>query len=114
MSKFFIAFLLFFSVSTLVNATVGCIRTDRSTIYTSLRSGTQYNASPAIAAGAGCLFIFTGGACTIRSGIGAGFLGDTANPKECPIDDYIWVMMILFGGLGYYVLRKNAPKLSAA
>ena len=115
MLKYLIAFLLFFVVSTSVNATVGCIRTTRTTIYTNLRSGTQYNSSPGnIAAGPGCLFIFTGGPCTIRSGIAGGFFGDTVNPQECPIDDYIWVMMILFGGLGYFALRKNALKLITA
>ena len=113
MSKLLVSFLLFFVISTSVNAASGCIRASRNRIYTSFQSGINWKSSPFTNSSAGCLFIFTGAACTITSN-GSGFLGDTVNPQQCPIDDYIWVMMIIFGGLGYFVLRKNALKLSIA
>ena len=114
MLKFSFIFFAVFFFSISVKATVGCIITSRSTIYTNFRNGTTYNASPGnFNSDPGCLFIFTGGACTIRN-TGTGFFGDTVNPQECPIDDYIWVMMILSGGIGYFVLRKNALKLNFA
>ena len=110
MLKFLVAFLLFFVVSRSANAISGCINASRSTIYTNFQSGTTWksnqfsNASP-------CLYIYTGAPCTI-SGIGSGQLGDTANPRECPIDDYIWVMMILFGGVGFYIIRQKNMRLA--
>ena len=114
MLKFSFVFLAVFFFSISVQAVTGCVSANKSTIYTNLRSGTIYNSSTVSTPGSGCFYITTATACTIRfssSNQVPGSLGDDTT-QLCPIDDYIWVMMILFGGLGYYVLRKNALKLN--
>jgi hypothetical protein len=35
------------------------------------------------------------------------------NCVPLPLDDYIWVMILAAGGIGYYILKKNKLALSA-
>ena len=113
MFRFFIAFLLFFLVSTSSNAVTGCIDGARTAIYTSLSTNGKYWQGTPASSGAGCFFIYTGGGCKIGNvASNNGLLGDDSNPKQCPIDDYVWVMMILFGGVGFYIIRQKNMRLA--
>ena len=115
MLKFLIAFLLFFVVSTSANAVQGCIDVTRTEIHTTFQNGQQYWRTSFTASSPGCLFVYTGAVCSIGANFANnGQLGDTANPQQCPIDDNISVLTIIFGGLGYFALRKNVLKLSIA
>ena len=117
MVKFFIVFLFVFIMSVSLRAATGCVPNSNTTrIHTSYNSSTgNYRANTFSTLGVGCAwnFISPSTACNVGSGVGAGFLA-VDSPQFCPIDDYIWVLMILFGGLGYFVLRKNALKPSLA
>ena len=114
MLKFLVAFLMFLAVSTSANAQAGCIDANRTLIYTNQHTSGYWRTNTFFSPSPDCSFIITGGPCTIGTGNGSssGSLGNRSNTQPCPIDDYIWVMMILFGGLGYFVLRKNAQLLS--
>jgi hypothetical protein len=41
--------------------------------------------------------------------IGGGKLAQDL-PQNCPIDDYIWLMIPILGSLGYVMLRRNILK----
>ncbi len=115
MLKLLIAFILFLAFSISVNAGPGCINASRDLIYTNYQNGQQYWRGTPTPSSPGCLFISTGGVCSIGSnGANNGLLGDTTNVQECPIDDYIWLMIPLIGGLGYYTLRKKLINQSFA
>ncbi|TKC05710.1 hypothetical protein FA048_18535 [Pedobacter polaris] len=105
----FIAFFLFFIFTSIQSkAATGCVpNANKTRIYTKRDGGpssTIYKSSPFSTANSGCLYVGSS-PCTI-TGVGAGTLGDTTL-VACPIDDYIWLLMISFGGLGYFALRKK-------
>lgn len=108
MIKFLIGFLIFIFISTSSSATTGCIDASKALIYTSYQSGQNYyRSSVSTPSSPGCLFASTGGICSIGGpGANNGLLGDT-NLEECPIDDYAWLILLLFGGLGFVHLRKK-------
>lgn len=113
MFRFIIAFLLFFLVSTSSNAVPGCVNGARNAIHTSLHPSGKYWQNSSTSSSPGCLYFYTGGICSIGSqNANNGMLGDTANPQECPIDDYIWIMMILLGALGFYFIRQKNVHLA--
>lgn len=115
MFRYLIAFLLFFLVSTSSNAAPGCVNAAKNIIYTNTHPSGYWRSNSGVNASAGCFYYTSGTVCSIGSvGANNGLLGDTSNPLECPIDDYIGIMMILFTGLGYFVLRKNGLEQSIA
>ena len=114
MLKFLVTFLLFFVVSTSANAVQGCIDGTRTKIHTTFQNGQQYWRTSFTASSPGCLYVYTGAVCSIGVNFANnGFLGDDANPQQCPIDDHVSVLTILFGCIGYFVLSKNALKLNS-
>ncbi len=114
MQKVLFAFLLVFLVCTSVNAATGCVNASRTIIYTTSHPSGYWRSNSGVNAPNGCLYNTSGTPCNIQGGAAnEGLLGDDTS-IACPIDDYVWVMMILFGGLGYFVLRKNNLKQSIA
>lgn len=115
MLKFLTLFLLACVLSISANAATGCVNASRTTIYTSFQNGQQYwRTSPSTSSSPGCFFVYTGGVCSIGSfGANNGYLGDT-NVEECPIDDYVWIMIALLGGLGYLVIRQRNIRIATA
>ena len=107
MFKFFILFIATFGMVISVKATTGCILSSNLTkIYTSVQNGTNYKSNSSSTALSGCTYKQTTSPCTV-SGSGPAFLGDTAI-LNCPIDNYTWLILIFFSGLGFvYVRKKN-------
>ncbi|MFI5450537.1 hypothetical protein ACHMWN_00090 [Pedobacter sp. UC225_61] len=106
MIKFFIVFLFAFGMVLSVKATTGCILNSNLTkIYTSVQNGTNYKSNSSSTALAGCTYKQTTSPCTV-SGSGPAFLGDTAI-LNCPIDNYTWLILVSFGGLGFVYIRKK-------
>jgi hypothetical protein len=93
-----------------VKAATGCVLTsNKSKIYTKKNGGagsTDYRTTNVSTATAGCVYAQTATSCTV-GGSGPGFLGDTTI-LNCPIDDYAWLILLLFGGLGFLHVRKKA------
>ena len=115
MQRFLVAFLLFILISTSASAVPGCINASRTAIHTSLHPSGKYWQNSSTSSSPGCLYVYTGGICSIGSqNANNGMLGDTANPQECPIDDYVWVMVALLGGLGFYIIRQKNMRLFIA
>lgn len=96
-------------LSTKVSAVAGCINAARDRIYTSKQSGQNYyRTSTYQTATTGCLYVYTGAICSIgSSNANNGYMGDTNNALQCPIDDYVGVMIVFFAGLGYLLIRRN-------
>ncbi|MFA6277337.1 MAG: hypothetical protein WC622_11340 [Pedobacter sp.] len=106
MFKFLITLLVAFGLISSANAATGCILTSNKTkIYTSLISGTNYRSTTSSTSPAGCTYKQTGGSCTVANA-GPALLGTTTN-LECPIDDYVWLIMLTLGGLGFVYIRKK-------
>ena len=94
-------------------AATGCVlNSNKSKIYTKRSGGTSstiYKTSPSTNATSGCTFVQSTSACTV-SGLGAGFIGNTTT-ENCPIDDYVWLILVFFGGIGFvYVRNKSLTK----
>lgn len=105
MFKFLIIVLLFSLGLTSANAQTGCID-GSGKIHTSYKNAAQgYNANPSYAPSSGCSYIPTGGGCKI--GGASGFFLGNQGQESCPIDDYVWVLATLLGGLGFYFIRKK-------
>jgi hypothetical protein len=92
-----------------VKAATGCVLTsDKSKIYTKKNGGagsTDYRTTNVSTALSGCVYKQTTTSCTV-GGSGPGFLGDTT-VLNCPIDDYVWLILLLFGGLGFVHIRNK-------
>ena len=119
MVKFIFSFLFLVFAFLSSKATVyGCVPNSNTVVnYTTLVSGTTFSKTGTIVnLGPGCAWIWRipSTACTVNgtgTGSGAGFQGvDT--PQFCPIDDYVWLIMIIFGGLGYVYVRQKKHHLS--
>ena len=115
MLKILICFLLFIFVSGSVEAATGCVNANRTIIYSSYNTKKNHwllnSASPVPN---GCFYYTSGTTCNIEGGVAnEGLLGDTSN-LECPIDDYIWVMVVLIGGVGFYIIRQKNIRLAIA
>ncbi|MBB2147258.1 hypothetical protein GM921_17285 [Pedobacter sp. LMG 31464] len=83
----------------------GCVsNTDQSKIYTT-KSGSKYKTTPFTLLGAGCTWIFTSGTCKISPNISGKLAFPTV--QSCPIDDYVWVILLFFGALGFVHVRKR-------
>ncbi|MFI5450538.1 hypothetical protein ACHMWN_00095 [Pedobacter sp. UC225_61] len=107
MLKFFIVFLVAFGMVISVNGATGCVLNSNLTkIYTSLQSGTTYRSTTSSTALSGCVYKQTTNSCTV-SGLGAGFKGDTTI-LNCPIDNYVWLILLSLGGLGFMHIRKKS------
>ena len=112
MSKFLVAFSILCLFSFTANAAAGCINAARNRIYTSQHPSGYWRTNSSSTSTAGCLYVYTGGICSIGSvGANNGYLGDTVNAQECPIDDYAGVMVVLFGALSYFIIRRTNTRL---
>lgn len=115
MFKFFAAFSLFLIISTTSTAITGCIDVARTRIYTNQHPSGYWRTNTFSTAQSGCFYVYTGAICSIGFiGANNGYLGDTSNPQECPIDDYIWIMVVLVGDLGYCIIRRRNMQLAIA
>ncbi|MFI5450539.1 hypothetical protein ACHMWN_00100 [Pedobacter sp. UC225_61] len=107
----FIVFLLTISLlSVTVKAATGCVLNSNLTkIYTKKNGGassTDYRTTNVSTALSGCVYAQTTTSCTV-DGSGPGFLGDTT-VLNCPIDDYVWLVLLFFGGFGFVHVRNKA------
>ena len=110
MLKFLITFFLFSLTVILANAQLGCID-GAGAIHTSYQNVSKgYYTAPAYPPSSGCSFVRDGGGCKINSV--SGFSLGNRTIEECPIDDYIWVMIALFGGVGFYIIRQKNMRLA--
>lgn len=117
-------FSLFMVLASSSYATTGCLI--GSSLYTSSNGAgsgkTYYDNSPSINASGFCLRNgTTTSLCQTRSWFGFGSFGFWINgdngiqgdygannpPAYCPIDDYVWVLVLGFGLVGFYFMRKN-------
>jgi hypothetical protein len=106
MLKFLITFLVAFGMVLSVKATTGCVLSSNLTkIYTSLQSGTTYRSTTSSTALSGCVYKQTTNTCTV-SGLGSGFKGDTTI-LNCPIDNYVLLILLFSGGFGFVYIRKK-------
>lgn len=106
MLKYFFILFLIFIITYQSYAGVGCVV--GSTNYTKLKNGNTYRKSGTkVTLGVGCAWYYaTPSACTVDGGVGAGLRAyDT--PQSCPIDDYVGLIIIAFGGLGYFFIKKK-------
>lgn len=102
-------------------ATVGCLV--GSSLYTSINGTdpgkTYFDSSPSIGASGFCLRDGTStSSCQIRTWFiifwsygNNGIMGDfgpSNPPLYCPIDNEVWLLLFVAGGLGIYFLRKNS------
>lgn len=46
------------------------------------------------------------GSCNVTGGVGYGYEGDYS-PTNCPIDDYVWLLIFPAALLGYFMVRKK-------
>lgn len=110
MQKFLIAIVLFLIIYSFSNAQTGCVRTALPTrIYTSLISGTSYRSTTFTDASAGCQYALTANTCSVSGFTGTAFKGQVG-VVNCPLDNDIWEITVLLGGIGCLVIRKNALK----
>lgn len=102
----YIFFLCLVLISSTVFAVNGCYISNTGVIYTSQIGGSgKYNASPSQIIGTGaCLIGVSGGACTVNNVPGT--TGDYSL-SYCPIDDYIWLLIIASSLAGYGFLQKK-------
>ena len=109
MLKFIILLSIIVLISITVRAATGCVLTsDKSKIYTKKNGGASsidYRTTNVSTALSGCVYAQTTTSCTV-GGSGPGFLGDTV-VLNCPIDDYIWLILLFFGGLGFVNVRNK-------
>ncbi len=52
------------------------------------------------------------GVCYIRTGPSTNYVYTSGNiynyvPENCPLDDYVWVIVVAIGGIGFVMLRKS-------
>jgi hypothetical protein len=102
--------LLFFALllSAEVNATAGCVDAAKTTIYTSQHPSGYYRTNSFNSSAAGCYYYYSGAICSIGSaGANNGYMGDTSNVQLCPIDDYVWIIIAVLGGFGYWTIRQR-------
>lgn len=109
MFKFIIFLLSIALLSITVKAATGCVLTsNKSKIYTKKNGGagsTDYRTTNVSTALSGCEYAQTTTSCTV-GGSGPGFLGDTV-VLNCPIDNYVWLILLFFGGLGFVHVRNK-------
>lgn len=88
----------------------GCYIQSTGKIYKTLKSGIEYKTSPTISiTGNICLFNGAGATCKVKiSGSFVFGLAGNWNVLYCPIDDYVWLMLLGFGIIGFSFLRKNS------
>lgn len=104
---FFILFLICIIYTKSYAQNIGC--TVGTTNYTTLSSGTTYNKNGTkVTLGGACTWFYTAGtnSCTVSGGVGSGRKAWDM-PQNCPIDDYAGLIVIAFGGLGFFFIKKR-------
>lgn len=106
LAKFYILVFYFFFLSSNSFAYVGCYLSSTGYVYTQMagakykRSGTKYLVGGACRSGASM------GPCTVNSPDEVGDKGDY-DALYCPIDNYVWILMIGSSLLGLIFIRRK-------
>lgn len=95
----YLLILIFLVVSESTYAVYGCYLPDGS-VYTNLTpNGTRYRRNSGVFVGLGaCLNGSNDGSCEVNNPVTSGVLGDY-DVAYCPIDDYVWILVIGISGL---------------
>jgi len=112
--RYFLIFLFLLSISYQSKAQSGCYVSSDANIYTSSRSnGTfRYSTGATPILNANCVSV-SGTVCDVydtfiivRINERSGYLSTYAFP--CPLDNYIWLLILPLGGLGFHYMRKRS------
>jgi hypothetical protein len=96
-----------------VNATPGCVDAAQTRIYTNTHPSGYYRTNAFNTSNSGCYYYYSGAMCSIGSaGANNGYMGDTANVQLCPMDDYVWVILAVLGGFGYWTIRQRNLRIA--
>ncbi len=77
----------------------------------------NFNTSPSVALASGCQWnpYPATAPATLRNCIVNGSCGVKNNYTQlCPLDDYVWILIVIVSGLGFYLFRNRFDHLSPA